>query len=59
VPTLAVTVIGADRPGIIAAVAAALADVDGTIEHTSMSTLRGRLRCDAQGRRADRGAGSA
>jgi glycine cleavage system transcriptional repressor len=43
VTVLAVTVIGADRPGIIAAVAAALADVGGNIEDSSMTILRGRF----------------
>jgi glycine cleavage system transcriptional repressor len=43
VTALAVTVIGDDRPGIIAAVTAALADVGGNIEDSSMTILRGRF----------------
>jgi glycine cleavage system transcriptional repressor len=38
---IAVTVIGADQPGIIAALAGALSDVDGNIEDSSMTILRG------------------
>jgi len=40
---IAVTLIGSDRPGIVAAVAAALADVGGNIEDSSMTILRGRF----------------
>jgi glycine cleavage system transcriptional repressor len=43
VTVIAVTLIGSDRPGIIAAVAAALADVGGNIEDSSMRILRGRF----------------
>jgi glycine cleavage system transcriptional repressor len=38
---LAVTVIGADRPGIIAAVTGALAQVGGNLEDSSMTILGG------------------
>ena len=38
---LAVTVIGVDRPGIIAAVTGALAEVGGNLEDTSMTILGG------------------
>jgi glycine cleavage system transcriptional repressor len=38
---LAVTVIGHDRPGIVAAVTGALADVGGNLEDSSMTILRG------------------
>jgi glycine cleavage system transcriptional repressor len=37
----AVTAIGRDRPGIVAAVSRALLDVDGNIEDSQMSILRG------------------
>jgi glycine cleavage system transcriptional repressor len=37
----AVTVIGADRPGIVAAVTAALAEVGGNLTDSDMSILRG------------------
>lgn len=38
---LAVSAIGADRPGIVAAVTGALAEVGGNLEDTSMTILRG------------------
>ena len=38
---LAVTVLGHDRPGIIAEVTAALADLGGNLEDSSMTLLRG------------------
>ena len=38
---LAVTAIGDDRPGMVAAVTGALADVGGNLEDTSMTILRG------------------
>jgi len=41
VPTLAVTAIGADRPGIVAAVTAGLAAAGCNLEDTSMSILGG------------------
>jgi glycine cleavage system transcriptional repressor len=41
VTLLAVTVIGADRPGIIAAVTGALAGVGGNLEDSSMTILGG------------------
>jgi len=40
-PVLAVTAIGADRPGIVAAVTAALVEHGCNLEDTSMSILRG------------------
>lgn len=40
-PTLAVTVLGHDRPGIIAEVTGALADLGGNLEDSSMTLLRG------------------
>ena len=40
-PLTAVTVLGQDRPGIIAAVTGALADLGGNIEDSSMTLLRG------------------
>lgn len=40
-PSLAVTAIGADRPGIVAAVTGALVDHGCNLEDTSMSILRG------------------
>jgi glycine cleavage system transcriptional repressor len=40
-PSLAVTVIGRDRPGIIAEVTRAVADLGGNIEDSSMTLLRG------------------
>ena len=38
---LAVTVVGHDRPGIVAEVTAAIADLGGNLEDSSMSLLRG------------------
>jgi glycine cleavage system transcriptional repressor len=40
-PSLAVTVIGRDRPGIIAEVTAVLAELGGNLEDSSMTLLRG------------------
>lgn len=40
-PTLAITVIGVDRPGIVAAVTGVLVDQGCNLEDTSMSILRG------------------
>ena len=40
-PSLAVTVIGRDRPGIIAEVTGVLADLGGNLEDSSMTLLRG------------------
>src|SRR5512144_905565 len=40
-PELAVTVLGPDRPGIIAAVTDVLARVGGNLEDTTMTILRG------------------
>lgn len=40
-PQLAVTVLGHDRPGIIAAVTGALAGLGGNLEDSSMTRLRG------------------
>lgn len=40
-PTLAVTVIGTDRPGIVAAVTSVLVERGCNLEDTSMSILRG------------------
>lgn len=37
----AVTVVGADRPGIIAAITSVLADLGGNLEDSSMTILRG------------------
>ncbi|MEA3078572.1 MAG: glycine cleavage system transcriptional repressor [Actinomycetota bacterium] len=42
-PALAVTAIGADRPGIVAAVTAALVERGCNLEDTSMSILRGQF----------------
>ena len=42
-PTLAVTAIGADQPGIVAAVSAALVERGCNLEDTSMSILRGQF----------------
>ena len=39
--TLAVTVLGHDRPGIIATATSALADLGGNLEDSSMTLLRG------------------
>jgi glycine cleavage system transcriptional repressor len=41
VSDFAVTAIGRDRPGIVAAISNALLDVDGNIEDSQMSILRG------------------
>ena len=41
VPELAVTAIGRDRPGIVAAVTGALLDVGGNVEDSQMSILGG------------------
>jgi glycine cleavage system transcriptional repressor len=41
VPLLAVTVLGHDRPGIIADVTGALAELGGNLEDSSMTLLRG------------------
>ncbi len=40
-PSLAVTVIGRDRPGIIAEVTGVVADLGGNLEDSSMTLLRG------------------
>jgi glycine cleavage system transcriptional repressor len=40
-PSLAVTVIGHDRPGIIAEVTGVVADLGGNLEDSSMTLLRG------------------
>ena len=40
-PSLAVTVVGTDRPGIVNRVTAAIADRSGNLEDSSMSLLRG------------------
>lgn len=40
---LAVTVIGADRPGIVAEVTGALAAVEGNLEDSTMTLLRGQF----------------
>ena len=40
-PLLAVTVVGHDRPGIVAEVTAAVSDLGGNLEDSSMSLLRG------------------
>lgn len=40
---LAITAIGADRPGVVAAVTGAIADVEGNLEDTSMTILGGRF----------------
>ena len=42
-PSLAVTAVGADRPGIVAAVTGALVDHGCNLEDTSMSILRGQF----------------
>jgi glycine cleavage system transcriptional repressor len=39
--SVAVTVVGHDRPGIVAEVAAAVADLGGNLEDSSMTLLRG------------------
>jgi glycine cleavage system transcriptional repressor len=41
VPEFAVTAIGRDRPGIVAAISGALLDLNGNIEDSQMSILRG------------------
>jgi len=41
VPDYALTAIGRDRPGIVAALSRALLDLDGNIEDSQMSILRG------------------
>ncbi len=40
-PSLAVTVIGRDRPGIIAEVTGVMAGLGGNLEDSSMTLLRG------------------
>jgi glycine cleavage system transcriptional repressor len=40
-PALAITVLGHDRPGIIAEVTASLAELGGNLEDSSMTLLRG------------------
>ena len=40
-PEFAVTAIGRDRPGIVAAISKALLDLNGNIEDSQMSILRG------------------
>lgn len=40
-PSIAVTVVGHDRPGIVNRVTAAIADLEGNLEDSSMSLLRG------------------
>ena len=40
-PQFAVTAIGLDRPGIVAAVSGALLELDGNVEDSQMSILRG------------------
>ncbi|HET7475478.1 MAG TPA: ACT domain-containing protein [Dermatophilaceae bacterium] len=40
-PIIAVTVLGQDRPGIVADVTRALADLDGNLEDSTMTLLRG------------------
>ena len=40
-PVLAVTVLGGDRPGIVADVTAALAGLGGNLEDSTMTLLRG------------------
>ena len=40
-PQYAVTAIGLDRPGIVAAVSGALLELDGNVEDSQMSILRG------------------
>lgn len=40
---LAVTAVGADRPGVVAALTGALAGLDCNLEDTSMTILRGRF----------------
>ncbi len=40
---LAITAIGADRPGVVAAVTGVLAELEGNLEDTSMTILGGRF----------------
>ncbi len=40
---LAITAIGADRPGVVAGVTGVLADLEGNLEDTSMTILGGRF----------------
>jgi glycine cleavage system transcriptional repressor len=40
---LAITAIGADRPGVVAAVTGVLADLEGNLEDSSMTILGGRF----------------
>ena len=40
-PEFAVTAIGRDRPGIVAAISGALLELEGNIEDSQMSILRG------------------
>lgn len=40
---LAITAVGGDRPGVVAALTGALADLDCNLEDTSMTILRGRF----------------
>lgn len=40
---LAITAIGADRPGVVAAVTGVIAELDGNLEDTSMTILGGRF----------------
>ncbi|MEO3936265.1 ACT domain-containing protein [Dermatophilaceae bacterium Soc4.6] len=42
-PVLAVTVLGADRPGIVSDVTAALAGLGGNLEDSTMTLLRGQF----------------
>ena len=42
-PDYAVTAIGSDRPGIVAAITRALLEVEGSIEDSQMSILRGQF----------------
>ncbi len=41
VPEFALTAIGRDRPGIVAAISAALLELEGNVEDSQMSILRG------------------
>jgi glycine cleavage system transcriptional repressor len=43
VPEFAVTAIGRDRPGIVAGVSGALLELDGNVEDSQMSILRGQF----------------
>ena len=40
-PEFAVTAIGRDRPGIVAAISGALLELEGNVEDSQMSILRG------------------